>query len=93
MFLDGPLPGPFDIEAGARSFSRTTRTMLHRKRRLSSIDKHTGATRTFVNGLSFIQHLEKPDLIHFVIFSQSLENVHRSVVILADESSQVAVQD
>lgn len=63
MFLDGPLPGPFDIEAGARSFSSTTRTMLHRKRRLSSIDKHTGATRTLVKGLSFIQHLEKPDLI------------------------------
>lgn len=66
MLRDGPLPGPLDIEAGALSFSRTTLTMLHRKSRLSSIDKHTGATRTFVNGLSFIQHLEN-ELSHNVI--------------------------
>lgn len=59
MFLDGPLPGPFDIDAGALSFNRTTLTILHRKRRLSSIDKQTGATRTFVYGLSFIQHLKR----------------------------------
>ena len=60
IFRDGPLPEPFDMgAAGARSLSSTTRTILHRKRRLSSIDKHTGATSTFVKGLSFIQHLRK----------------------------------
>lgn len=48
MFLDGPLLGPFDIEAGALSFNSTTLTILQRKSRLSSIDKHTGATSTFV---------------------------------------------
>lgn len=60
IFLDGPLPpAPFDIDAGARSFSSTTLTMLQRKSRLRSIDKHTGATSTFVKGLSFIQHLRE----------------------------------
>lgn len=58
MLRDGPLPGPLDIDAGARSLSKTTLTMLQRKSRLSSIDKQTGATRIFVKGLSFIQHLK-----------------------------------
>ena len=57
IFRDGPLPGPFAIDAGARIFNKTTLTILHRKSRLSSIDRQTGATSTFVNVLSFIQHL------------------------------------
>lgn len=61
IFRLGPLPGPLDMDAGALSLRRTTRTMLHRKRRLSSIDKHTGATRTFVYGLPFIQHLKQQE--------------------------------
>lgn len=55
IFLDGPLPcvpGP----AGALSFNNTTRTILQRKSKFNSIDRHTGATKTFVNELSFIQH-------------------------------------
>lgn len=48
MFRDGPLPGPFDIDAGALSFNNTTLTILHKKRRLSNMDKHTGATSTLV---------------------------------------------
>jgi hypothetical protein len=59
MFLDGPLPELFDIEAGARSLIKTTLTILQRNKRLSNIDKQTGATRTLVKGLSFIQHLKK----------------------------------
>lgn len=63
IFLDGPLPEPlFDTDAGARSLSNTTRTILHKNRRLSNIDKHTGATSTFEYGLSLIQQLRKRKL-------------------------------
>lgn len=65
IFRDGPLPCPLAIDAGARSFSKTTRTMLQRKRRLSSILMQTGATRTFMYKLVFIQHLQV-DGIHLI---------------------------
>lgn len=53
---DGAEP---ELPAGAFNFSSTTRTILHRNSKFNNIEIQTGATSTFVYGLSSIQHLAK----------------------------------
>lgn len=55
MFLDGP-PAPCG-PAGALNFNNSTRTMLHKNSKFNIIEIQTGATSTFVYGVSFIQQL------------------------------------
>lgn len=70
--------GPFDCwpgVTGALNFNKTTRTILHKNSRFNNMDKQTGATSTFVNGLESIQHLKKK--FYFWLHSEASKNYAR----------------